>query len=72
MRGIDGAHTGAASGLYNTARQVGSVVGVALVGAVLASGEIDVTAAKALVLPLGAMVVGAVASLSMKPHGVAR
>ncbi|GAA0199823.1 MFS transporter [Corynebacterium riegelii] len=72
MRGIDGAHTGAASGLYNTARQVGSVVGVALVGAVLASGEIDATAAKALVLPLGAMVVGAVASLSMKPHGVAR
>ena len=48
------------------------MVGVALVGAVLASGEIDVTAAKALVLPLGAMVVGAVASLSMKPHGVAR
>ena len=66
MRGIEGTQTGAASGLYNTARQVGSVVGVALVGAVLASGEIDATAAKALVLPLGAMVVGAVASLSLK------
>ena len=72
MRGIAEHETGAASGLYNTARQVGSVIGVALVGAVLAAGEIEATAAKALVLPLGAMVVGAVASISMKPRALAR
>ena len=63
MRGIADHHTGAASGLYNTARQVGSVIGVALVGTVLASGAIEATAGKALALPAAAMVVGALASL---------
>ena len=63
MRGIADHQTGAASGLYNTARQVGSVIGVALVGTVLASGAIEATAGKALALPAAAMVVGALASL---------
>ena len=68
MRGVAEHHTGAASGLYNTARQVGSVVGVALVGAVLASGEVAATASWALGVPMVAMVVGAVASISLKPR----
>ena len=68
MRGIDERETGAASGLYNTARQVGSVLGVALVGVVLASGDIDATAGKALALPVVAMVVGVVSSLSIAPR----
>ena len=71
MRGITEGQTGAASGLYNTARQVGSVLGVALVGAVLASGEIDVTASKALMLPVVAMVVGVVSSIRIAPRAVA-
>lgn len=60
------ADAGAASGLYNTARQVGSVVGVALTGAVLASGDVAVTAAPALALSAAASVVGAVASISAR------
>ena len=71
MRGIAEHETGAASGLYNTARQVGSVIGVALVGAVLAAGDVAHTAGRALALPLGAMVVGAVASISMQPRASA-
>lgn len=66
MGGIAERDTGAASGLYNTARQVGSVLGVALVGKVLASGGIEATAAPALTLPLAAMVVGAVSSLWLR------
>ncbi|MDK8797440.1 MFS transporter [Corynebacterium sp. MSK044] len=69
MRGIAEHQTGAASGLYNTARQVGSVLGVALVGTVLASGAIDATAGKALAVPAAAMVVGAVASLALANGG---
>lgn len=66
MRGIAEHETGAASGLYNTARQVGSVLGVALVGVVLASGAIESTAGWALALPLGAMLLGAVSSLRLR------
>lgn len=66
MRGVPEGETGAASGLYNTARQVGSVVGVALVGRVLAGGEIHASAGWALMLPLGAMILGAVSSLSIR------
>lgn len=66
MRGIPEHETGAASGLYNTARQIGSVLGVALVGAVLASGDIASTAGWALALPLVAMVFGAVSSLRLR------
>lgn len=66
MRGIADHETGAASGLYNTARQVGSVLGVALVGKVLASGGIADTAGWALALPAAAMAVGAVSSISLR------
>ena len=66
MRGIAEHQTGAASGLYNTARQVGSVLGVALVGLVLAGGEIEDTAGWAIALPLVAMLVGAAASVPLR------
>lgn len=66
MRGIPEHETGAASGLYNTARQVGSVLGVALVGMVLASGTIESTAGWALALPCAAMLAGAVSSLRLR------
>jgi len=66
MRGIPEHETGAASGLYNTARQVGSVLGVALVGVVLASGAIESTAGWALALPCAAMLIGAVSSLRLR------
>lgn len=67
MRRIPPSDAGAASGLYNTVRQVGSVVGVALVGAVLAAGKIEDTAAFALALPLGAFVVGGVSAAFLGP-----
>ena len=66
MRGVPEHETGAASGLYNTARQVGSVLGVALVGMVLASGAIESTAGWALALPCFAMLIGAVSSLRLR------
>ena len=66
MRGVPEHETGAASGLYNTARQVGSVLGVALVGMVLASGAIESTAGWALALPCAAMLIGAVSSLRLR------
>ena len=66
MRGVPEHETGAASGLYNTARQVGSVLGVALVGVVLASGAIESTAGWALALPCAAMLIGAVSSLRLR------
>lgn len=66
MRGVPEHETGAASGLYNTARQVGSVLGVALVGVVLASGAIESTAGWALALPCVAMLIGAVSSLRLR------
>lgn len=58
MRFVPDEAAGAASGLYNTVRQVGSTLGVALVGAVLAGGPVGTTAADALLLPLGAMFAG--------------
>ena len=66
MRGIPEHETGAASGLYNTARQVGSVLGVALAGMVLASGTVESTAGWALALPCAAMLAGAVSSLRLR------
>ncbi|UIZ92994.1 MFS transporter [Corynebacterium sp. CNCTC7651] len=62
LGGIPDADAGAASGLYNTARQVGSVLGVAATGAVLAAGEVATTAPIAVVVPAAAMVLGAVSA----------
>lgn len=59
MRHVPEAAAGAASGLYNTLRQVGSVIGVALTGAVLAAGDISTTAGPAIALSAAMMVVGA-------------
>ena len=66
MRGIPEHETGAASGLYNTVRQVGSVLGVALVGATLAHGDIEQTVRAAMLLPLAAMLIGAVSSVALR------
>lgn len=66
MRSVPDAHASAASGLYNTVRQVGSVLGVALVGAVLVRGDIEQTVHVAMLLPLAAMLVGAVSSLALR------
>ena len=66
MRRVPEHETGAASGLYNTARQVGSVLGVALVGMVLASGSVESTAGWALALPCVAMLIGAASSLRLR------
>ena len=66
MRSVPDEHASAASGLYNTIRQVGSVLGVALVGAVLVRGDIEHTVHTAMLLPLTAMLVGAVSSLMLR------
>lgn len=67
MRGIPEADSGAASGLYNTTRQVGSVLGVALVGAVLAAGPVEQSAAPAIALPLVAFLIGGISALVIRP-----
>lgn len=72
MRFVPDSAAGAASGLYNTVRQVGSVIGVALVGAVLASGSISETTAAAVLLPLGAMVVGLASTAFLRRDVVAK
>ena len=66
MRSVPEEDSGAASGLYNTLRQVGSVLGVALVGAVLVSGDIAVSVRWAVLIPLAAMLIGAVSSFFLK------
>ncbi|MCT1694149.1 MFS transporter [Corynebacterium sanguinis] len=66
MRFVPDQAAGAASGLYNTVRQVGSVLGVALVGAVLAGGDVSSTAAPAIVLPLTAMLLGLVSTAFLR------
>ena len=62
MRGVADQDAGAASGVYNTLRQVGSVVGVAATGAVLAAGDPATTSGPAVLLSAVAVLVGAVAS----------
>lgn len=62
MRDVPAALMGAASGVYNTARQVGSVVGVAAVGAAMQSGHV----AGSLLVIVGALGVGLVASLFLR------
>lgn len=69
MAEVDPQEAGAASGMYNTARQVGSVLGVALVGGVLGAGEVSATAAPAQLIPAAAVALGAVAASLMRPAG---
>lgn len=63
MRTVDTTHMGAASGVYNTARQVGAVVGAAAVGAAMQTGlaGVDVTMANAILLPGIALLAGFIA-----------
>lgn len=66
MRGVPDATAGAASGLYNTLRQVGSVVGVAAVGAVMGLGGVEVASISAMLVPAAAMIAGAVLSALLR------
>lgn len=66
MRAVPDEHAGAASGMYNTVRQVGSVLGVALVGAALTRGDISDSAAAGLLVPLIAVALGAGCSLLLR------
>ena len=66
MRAVPDEHAGAASGMYNTVRQVGSVLGVALVGAVLSAGELADSAAAGMLVPLFAVALGAGSSLLLR------
>lgn len=65
MRTVDTTHMGAASGVYNTARQVGAVAGAAAVGAAMQAGSmaagVNVTMANAVLLPGLALLAGFVA-----------
>ena len=57
---------GAASGVYNTSRQVGSVVGVALVSAVMQTGNPEAAIINSLLVIVAALVVGLVSALGFR------
>lgn len=65
MRTVDPVHMGAASGVYNTARQVGAVAGAAAVGAAMQTGithlPVDIVMANAILLPGIALIAGFIA-----------
>ncbi len=63
LRDISPHHMGAASGAYNTSRQVGSVVGVALVSAVMQTGNPTTAIINSLLMIVIALVVGLISSL---------
>ncbi|WP_281167706.1 MFS transporter [Corynebacterium lubricantis] len=70
MRTIPRHLAGAASGAYNTVRQVGSVVGVALIGATLSVATptrgIDLASADAMLILTAAMLIGVIASVFLR------
>lgn len=66
MRGVPEDMAGAASGVYNTLRQVGSVVGVAAVGAVMGSGGVEAASISAMLVPAAALAAGAVLSAFLR------
>ena len=63
MRDTPAPLMGAASGVYNTSRQVGSVIGVSAVSAVVQSVEGSGGMANSLFVIVAALVVGLIASL---------
>ncbi|MHA2788763.1 MFS transporter [Corynebacterium sp. S7] len=76
MRTIPLHLSGAASGAYNTVRQVGSVIGVALIGATLSIATptrgIELASADAMLILAAAMLLGVVASLFLRSDIPAR
>ncbi|MER6526266.1 DHA2 family efflux MFS transporter permease subunit [Streptomyces sp. NPDC001508] len=76
MRGVEPAVAGAASGVLNTVRQLGSVVGSSAVGALVqtqtAAGGDGVTAMRtSMALPIGAIALGAVACAMVRREAAA-
>lgn len=67
MRDLPSKFMGAGSGVYNTTRQVGSVMGAAAIGAVLqirlATGEDGAAFGQALLLAVAILIIGVVAAL---------
>lgn len=66
LRDISPELMGAASGVYNTSRQVGSVVGVALVSAVMQTGSPETAIINSLLVIVAALVVGLVSALGFR------
>ena len=66
LRDVPPVLMGAASGVYNTSRQVGSVVGVALVSAVMQTGDPAVALINSLLVIVLALVVGLVSALCFR------
>lgn len=70
MRALPGGLSGAGSGVYNTSRQVGAVIGAAAVGAVMQMLEplgIGVAAGTAMLLPVALLIVGFLAVSNFRP-----
>lgn len=63
LRDISPGHMGAAAGAYDTSRQVGSVVGVALVSAVMQSGNPTTAIINSILVIVLALVVGLISAL---------
>lgn len=72
MRDIDVTKVGAASGVYNTSRQVGSVIGSAAIGAAMQVGVTHTSVANAMGhvmwLPAIAMLLGLIAVTQFRSH----
>ena len=66
LRDVSPQLMGAASGVYNTSRQVGSVLGVALVSAVMQTGRPEVAIINSLFAIVVALVVGLVSALCFR------
>lgn len=66
LRDVSPQLMGAASGVYNTSRQVGSVLGVALVSAVMQTGSPEVAIINSLFAIVVALVVGLVSALCFR------
>lgn len=73
LRDLPGSLVGAGSGVYNTARQVGAVVGAAALGAVMQMGEgvlsFGTTMGNALLLPVVFLVAGLIAVSRFRADG---
>ena len=66
LRDVSPQLMGAASGVYNTSRQVGSVLGVALVSAIMQTGSPEAAIINSLFAIVVALVVGLVSALCFR------